>query len=490
MRSQSRPKAGTEGTPGRPRIAPTRWTGYGSLVNASLLVRLFQALLGGGLLATRLVLAQETWPQFRGPESRGIGTSDKLPLVWNTETNIAWKAPIPGRGWSSPIVWGDHVFVTTAVSEGQEEAPKKGLYFGGERPASSHRHRWLALDLDRKTGAIRWTTELETGVPASSIHVKNTHASETPVTDGKHVYVLFGSVGVFCLDYHGKVIWKQPLPARKTVYGWGTAASPVLDGDRLYVVSDNQEHSSLAAFDKRTGREIWRVDRDEPTNFATPFVWKNPLRTELVISGRNKVRSYDLNGRELWTIRGMSTIAIPTPFESNGLLYLAAGYVGDNLKPNKPVYAVRPGASGDLTLPDSESQSRYIAWMHPNASPYNPSPLLYRDRFYVLWDFGFFNSRNAATGAEIYPKQRMRTEGTVGFTASPWAYRDRVFCLSEDGDTYVIPAGDSFRIERVNSLGELCMATPAIAGRQLFIRTFSSLVCIEDGAHPKAATRH
>ena len=462
---------------------------YGFRV-ASFILRVFNPVAVCLVFSSTLVLAQDNWPQFRGAESRGIGTSDRLPLVWGAETNVAWKTPIPGRGWSSPIIWGDHVFVTTAVSEGDEEAPKKGLYFGGERPASPHRHRWLALDLDRKTGAIRWTAELASAVPGNSIHVKNTHASETPVTDGKNLFALFGSVGVYCLDFKGKVIWSQPLPARKTVYGWGTATSPVLHGDRLYVVSDNQEHSSLAAYDKHTGREVWRVDRDEPTNFSTPFVWKNAVRTELVISGRNKVRSYDLNGHELWTLRGMSTIAIPTPFESGGLLYLAAGYVGDTLKPNKPVYAVRPGAAGDLTLAEGETRSASIAWMQPNASPYNPSPLLYRDRFYVLWDFGFFNCRNAATGDELYPKQRLRTEGTAGFTASPWAYRDRVFCLSEDGDTYVIPAGDTYRVERVNSLGELCMATPALAGRQLFIRTFGNLYCLEEGAQPKAGSRH
>ncbi len=472
-----------------PRIAPRLQSRY-ELPVGSFFLRVFSPVTGWLVFGSTLVLAQDSWPQFRGAESRGIGASDQLPLVWSAETNVAWKTPIPGRGWASPIVWGNHVFVTTAVSDGEEETPRKGLYFGGERPASAHRHRWLVLDLDRTTGAIRWTSELAAAVPSSSIHVKNTHASETPVTDGKHLYALFGSVGVYCLDFHGKVIWSQPLPARKTVYGWGTAASPVLHGDRLYVVSDNQEHSSLAAYDKNTGRELWRVDRDEPTNFATPFVWRNAVRTELVISGRNKVRSYDLDGHELWTLRGMSTIAIPTPFESGGLLYLAAGYVGDTLKPNKPVYAVRPGAAGDLTLAEGETRSASIVWMQPNASSYNPSPLIYRDRFYVLWDFGFFNCRNAATGDELYPKQRLRTEGTAGFTASPWAYRDRVFCLSEDGDTYVIPAGDTYRVERVNSLGELCMATPALSGRKLFIRTFGNLYCIEDGAQPKAGSRH
>jgi len=433
--------------------------------------------------------AQDAWPQFRGADSRGIGTSDRLPIVWGPGTNIAWKTPIPGRGWSSPIVSGNHVFVTSAVSDGEEEAPKKGLYFGGERPASRNRHRWIATSLDRRTGLVEWTTELAAATPASSIHVKNTYASETPVTDGKHLFVLFGQIGLYCLDFKGKIRWSVPLDVRKTAHGWGTSASPVVHEDRVYVVADNEEHSTLAAYDKRTGTLIWQVDRDEPTNYATPYVWKTANRTELVISGRNRVRSYDLNGRELWTLRGMSSLAIPTPFESGGLLYLAAGYVGDNLKPNKPVYAVRPGAAGDLTLPDGVFQSASIAWMQPNASPYNPSPLVYKDRLYVLWDFGFFNCRDARSGTELYPKQRIKTDGTAGFTTSPWAYRDRVFCLSEDGDTYVIPAGDSYSVERINSLGELCMATPAIAGRQLFIRTFGNLYCIADSKPGTPAAR-
>ncbi len=433
-----------------------------------------------GLAATGLE-GQTNWSQFRGPGSRGVGTSDRLPLVWGTDTNVAWQTPIPGRGWSSPIVWGNQVFLTTAVSDGELEAPKKGLYFGGERPQpSTSRQRSLALCLDRDTGAVRWTTELHGAPPATPIHVKNSYASETPVTDGEHLYVLFGSLGLFCLDFQGHLVWSQKISPRKMRYGWGTSSSPVLDGDRIYVVDDNEESSSLAAFDKRTGREVWRVPRDEPSNFSTPFVWKTAARTELVVPGRNQVRSYDREGGLLWSLKGLSTITIPTPFEADGLLYLAAGYVGDNEKPNKPVYAVRPGGKGDLTLPEGKREGPHVAWMEPNAAPYNPSALAYDGRFYVLWDFGFLNSRDARTGRELYGKQRLLANGTAGFTASPWAYRGRVFCLSEDGDTYVVTAGDTYVLERVNPLGELCMATPAIAGDRLFIRTASRLFCLSE----------
>ncbi len=424
--------------------------------------------------------SQTHWPQFRGADARGIGESDRLPIVWGPGTNISWTADIPGRGWSSPIVWGTNVFVTTAVSEGPEEAPKKGLYFGGERAATKNRHHWLALCLDRDSGAVRWSTELKAEEPPGSIHVKNTYASETPVTDGEHLYALFGQVGLYCLDFKGRVIWKQEFVAPKTAHGWGTSTSPVLHGDRIYRVADTEEKSFLVAYDKHSGEEVWRVDRDERTNYATPFVWVNPLRTELIISGSHQVRSYDLAGNVLWHFKGMSSLAIPTPFQADGLLYLAAGYVGDQWTPNKPVYALRPGASGDLTLPEGTNESRFIAWMQPNASSYNPSLLVYKGRLFVLWDFGFLNCRDARTGREVYGKQRIKTDGTAGFTASPWAYRGRIFCLSEDGDTYVMDAGDTYRVERVNALGELCLATPAIVGDRLLIRSLSHLYCIRE----------
>jgi outer membrane protein assembly factor BamB len=438
-----------------------------------------------GLVLSALAVslaAQENWPQFRGADSRGVGKSDHLPLVWGPGTNVQWRVDVPGRGWSSPIVWGEKLFLTSALSEGDEETPKKGLYFGGERPATKNKHRWLALCLDRKTGKTLWNKELFAEVPNTSIHVKNSYASETPVTDGERLYVLFGQIGLFCLDLDGKVLWHQRFEPHKTINGWGTSISPVLHGDRVFVVSDNEEKSWVAAFDKKTGKEIWRVDRDEPTNFATPYVWKNPTRTELVVPGRKQVRSYDLDGKLLWSFKGMSTITIPTPFESDGLLYLCAGYVGDKQNPNKPVYVVKPGAKGDLTLPEGKLESEYIAWMQPNSAPYNPSALVYENRFYVLWDFGFLSCREARTGKEVYDKQRLKTDGTAGFTSSPWAYRGRVFCLSEDGDTYVVPGGDVFKLERINSLGEMCMATPAIAGDQLFIRTLGGLYAIKEAA--------
>lgn len=425
--------------------------------------------------------AQEHWAQFRGPGARGVSDSPHLPLSWGAGTNIAWRTGIPGRGWSSPVVWGSRIFLTTAVSDGEVEPPKKGLYFGGDRTAPSpHRHRWQVLCLDWEDGRVLWTKELTAAVPQTPVHLKNTHASETPVTDGERVYVCFGSLGLFCLSVTGDLLWSQPFLPRKIAHGWGTAASPVLHRDRVFVVIDNEEESFAAAFDKHTGKELWRTRRDEPSNWSTPFVWEHSSRTELVTAGRNKVRSYDLDGRPLWELKGLSSITIPTPFAASDLLYLAAGYVGDNLNPNKPVYAIRPGGSGDLGAPGGNSNASFIAWMEPNAAPYNPSPLVYENRFYVLWDFGFLSCREAATGREVYDKQRIKPEGSAAFTASPWAGRGRIFCLSEDGDTYVFTAGDTFQRERVNSLGEMCMATPALVRDSLVLRTLAAVYRIRE----------
>lgn len=415
------------------------------------------------------------WPQFRGADSRGVAEGSRFPDRWSTTENVAWKTPIPGRGWSSPIVWGDSVFITTVVSDGELEAPKKGLYFGGERkaPPSASQH-WMVICLSLKDGHEVWRKEAASGIAANPLHVKNTYASETPVTDGKRVYAYFGNKGLFCYDLKGGQLWSAQWPAVKTRYGWGSAASPVLHGDRLFLVNDNEDKSYMVALDARSGKQLWRVERDEPSNWATPYVWKNKTRTELITPGRKKVRSYDLEGRPLWELGGMSSIVIPTPFSEFGLLYVGSGYVGDKVR---PMFAIKPGASGDITLPEGTTQSPFIEWSLPTAAPYNPSPLVYRDQLYVLFDFGFLSAHDARTGKQVYEKQRIRTQNT-SFTASPWAANGKIYALSEDGDTYVFEAGKEYRLLHTNALDELCMSTPAIVGDRLLIRTFSQLYCI------------
>ncbi|MBI2924765.1 MAG: PQQ-binding-like beta-propeller repeat protein [Verrucomicrobia bacterium] len=430
------------------------------------------------VLLACVTAAASNWPQFRGPGARGVSEEKNLPNAWSTNQNVAWVTEVPGRGWSSPIVWGERVFVTSVVSDGQVEPPKKGLYFGGERPTPpKDTHRWFVLCLDLPTGNIAWNKQVHEGPPANPVHLKNNHAAETPVTDGERVYAYFGNHGLFCLDLQGNEVWSQKWPSQKIRNGWGTAASPLLHGDRLYIVNDNDEHAFLVALNKKTGKELWRADRDEKSNWATPYVWQNEKRAEIITPGTRRVRSYDLDGKLLWEFGGMSSIVIPTPFAAHGLLYVCSGYVGDQ---KRPVFALKPGAAGDISLKDGETSNEFIAWCQRTAGPYNPSPLVSGDHFYVLFDFGFLSCHDARTGKELYGKQRLNTDGASAFTASPWAYDGRIFCLSEDGDTFVIQAGPEYKLLRKNSLDEMCLATPAIAQGSLLLRTASKLYRIRN----------
>jgi outer membrane protein assembly factor BamB len=433
------------------------------------------------LFSLNSAAANEKWPQFRGPQSLGVADDPSLPDTWSVAENVAWKTDIPGSGWSSPVVWGDRIFITSVISSNEAEQPKKGLYFGGERKAPSDEHRWMVYCVDFKTGKIRWSKEVNRGTPPGPRHLKNTYASETPVTDGERVYAYFGTLGLFCFDMDGKQLWAKKWGPFNTRFGWGTAASPILHKNRLYIVNDNEDDSFVLALDKKTGEQAWRVKREEGSNWATPYVWENEYRTELVTSGTKRVRSYDLDGKLLWELTGMSSIAIPTPFSKFGMVYITSGYVGDQ---HRPVYAIRPGATGNITLAQGETSNNYIAWYQPQAGPYNPSPLIYGELYYTLLDRGFFTCHDARTGKEVYGKQRMES-GAGAFTASPWAYNGKIFCLSEDGDTFVIQAGPEYKLLGKNSLNEMCMATPAIAGSSLIIRTASKLYRITKGGGAK-----
>lgn len=415
--------------------------------------------------------AQDRWPQFRGAQSIGVAEDPALPEKWSATENVAWKTDIAGIGWSSPIVWGNQVFLTSVINSGDTEPPKKGLYFGGERPTPPAEHRWMVYAVNFQTGKVMWEREVYKGIPKSSRHLKNSFASETPVTDGERVYAYFGNVGLFVFDMKGTLLWKQMLEPKKTRFGWGTAASPVVYKDRIYIVNDNDEQSVLLALDKKTGKQIWKVDREVGTNWATPYIWESGQRTELIVSGTKVVRSYDLDGKTLWEFKGMSSIAIPVPFSKHGLLYIASGYVGDQ---HRPVYAIKPGASGDISLKEGETSNQFIAWYQRQAGPYNPSPIVYGDLYYTLLDRGFFTAHDAKTGKEVYGKQRI-DPAAGAFTSSPWAYNGKIFALSEDGDTFVIQAGNEYKLVGKNSLDEMCMATPAIAKGSLIIRTATKL---------------
>lgn len=424
------------------------------------------------------------WPQFRGPEARGVAVGSRLPDRWSTTENVAWKTAVPGRGWSSPIVWGNRIFLTTAVSSGALEKPEKGLYFGGNRqkpPEGLEESRVLCLDLS--TGNKLWERTVHRGVPKNPIHIKNSYASETPVTDGARVYASFGNRGLYCFNLAGESVWSRPFETHAMRNGWGTASSPVLHGDHLYLVNDNEEQSYLLCLDKWTGKEVWRTPRDEKSNWSTPFIWQNARRTEIVTSGTGKVRSYDLAGNLLWWFTGMSSITIGTPYADGDLLYVSSGYVNDSLR---PLYAIRPGAAGDISLGSGQTNNRCIAWCQPTAAPYNPTTLVYDGRLYVLYDRGFFCCFRAATGEIVYDRQRL--PHGLRFTASPWAYHGKVFCLNEDGLTFVVRAGDKFALLHTNKLAEddMCLATPAIVGDRLILRTSVRVYCVRQPPAPAA----
>jgi outer membrane protein assembly factor BamB len=428
--------------------------------------------------------AAQHWPQFRGALSAGVAVDDpKLPDTWSTTENVAWKIDIPGRSWSSPVVWGDHVFVLTAISSRQPNQPLNavGTYLarslggpmtGADISQPTDEHRWVLYDVNAQTGAIRWERVVHAGVPAQAVHQKNSFASETPVTDGERVYVYLGYAGLFAFDMTGKPVWSKPFDAPKVRMGWGSAASPVLDNGRLYIVNDNEERSFVAAYDARTGSELWRGDRTgEGSNWSTPFVWRNELRTEIVTTGSKSVRSYDTSGKPLWQLTGMTSIHAVTPIASHGLLFISSGYFPD---PVRPTYAIRPGASGDISLKGEERGNSYIVWSHPTLASAYPSPLVVGDQYYTLMDRGFLTSNDAKTGKEIYGRQRIAADAGT-FSASPWAYNGKIFAVSEDGDTFVMQAGPDFKLLGRNSLGEMTLASPAVANGSLYLRTATKL---------------
>ena len=451
-------------------------------------MRLTALVLGFVVLRATTGAAQANWPQFRGEAAGVIADDPALPESWGPDENVAWQIDVPGRGWASPIVWEDHVFVLTSTAVTGPEVPiqpvenYRARSLGGTMTAAFVTKldaplRWVLYDVDFETGELRWEHTLHTAIPSRPTHQKSTFASETPVTDGERIYVYLADIGLFAVDFEGELAWSVPmewLPRRD----WGAASSPVLHGGRLYIVNDNDEQSYLAAHDAETGDERWRVDRDEGSNWSTPFVWENDVRTEVVTAGQGGVRSYGLDGALLWSLTGMSSLVIPTPFADHGLLYINSGYVADE---HRPVYAIRPGANGDITLPEGTTSNDYIVWSHPQLGSYNPSSLVYGDYHYTLLDRGIMLTYDARTGQEVYPRKRI-TAGTL-FTASPWAYNGKIFVLSEDGDTFVIQAGSDFAVLGRNSLDEMTLSTPAVAHGSLIIRTATKLYRIAESGN-------
>lgn len=445
------------------------------------------------------------WPQFRGPNGLGIADGASLPIDWSVSHNVAWVAQVPGRGWSSPVVWRDRVFVTSALNANEFKEPWTGI-FGNDFVAELQKQgvpeaeairrvrqrdfeltneagevRYMVFAFEAATGRLVWQQEAHRGKPYGGRHRKNTYASETPATDGERLYVSFGgNVGLFCYTYDGELLWKRHWPPQPMFTNFGTAASPVVHDGRVYQLHDNEGESFLAALDAKTGREIWHVARTEgagpaKSGWATPFVWVHQTRTEIVTIGRNLVISYDTRGQELWRLRGMSQ-ATPSPVAANGLLFVGSGSQGDA---NRPLVAIRPGASGDISLDPGQSASGYVAWFQPRFSGYTPSPLAYRGRVYAINDNGVLQVADATTGVEVY-KARVGGGGHP-FSSSPIASGGYIYLLSEDGVTFVLKAGDKYNEVARNSLDEMTLSTPAADLDSLYIRTKEKLYCIREG---------
>jgi outer membrane protein assembly factor BamB len=452
------------------------------------------------------VSAQDNWPQFRGPRAGVANDNPALPVRWN-DANVAWKFDVPGFAWGSPIVWGDYVFVTTVISDEPRPSPDKDPnlvaqpHTGGVtgQKALPSPYRWVLYALDFKTGKPRWERELHKGIPTLTKHSKNTWGSETPVTDGQRVYVYHAAAGLFAVDFNGRLVWSREvkLPESKGeltqvartpgtdggprslaasfFVGIGQAASPTLHDGRIYIAADHETRQwFFAAFSARTGDELWRVVEPkaiEAYGWSTPYVWQNGTRTEIITAGNNNVRSYDPDGKLLWRLTGMSLNTTPTPFAAHGLLYVASGFAGNTFR---PVYAIKPGASGDISLKPDETSNEHVAWFHPSAAGYMPSALVYGDYYYTLYSQGFLTAHDARSGRPVYGRQRIATDAGA-FTASPWAYNGMIFAASEDGDVYVMQAGPEFKLVGKNTVGEMILATPAIAGDSLIVRTVASV---------------
>lgn len=452
------------------------------------------------LALTSAVAAETPWPQFRGPQANPVGADARLPGRWSKSDNVEWSVEIPGRGWSSPIVAGGKIFLTAAVTEGASKPPQIGTDYSNEYaaelvkqglseaevlkkvterdielPAEVTLHYFLYC-LDLETGGVVWRKEIHEGHPPGGRHRKNSFMSETPVTDGERVYVYVGNLGLYAYGFDGEQLWSAMLEAHPIYLDFGTGSSPALVGNQLLIVNDNEEQQFLAAFDKTTGKQLWRVNRDTRldagqgrSGWATPFVWANELRTEIVTIGPGITISYDLEGKELWRLAGMAVNPAPSPFAYDGLLYLDAGQT-------RPFFAIRPGASGNITAGPDDKASEYVAWAVERAGTYIPTPVAYEGSIYVLYDKGILARFDAKTGQLAYKTRIDREAGA--FTSSPWAYDDKVFCLSELGDTYVLSTGETFELLHVNPLEEMALATPAIVGERVLIRTASRLYSI------------
>ncbi len=420
------------------------------------------------------------WPSFRGHAAAGTAEGQNLPDEWNPATgaNVLWRRTIPGLAHSSPIVWGDVLFVTSAISTRPDATFKPGLYGDGDASDDRSAHRWMLYAIDKRTGKIRWERTAAEGEPRNKRHIKSTYASSSPATNGRIVVAWFGSQGIYAYDLDGGLRWSVDL-GRVDMgaydipsYEWGPASSPIIWNGLVIIQCDTQADSFLLALNAETGETVWKTDRQELPSWGTPTIVNTIAGPELVTNASNFVRGYDpKTGHELWRLGGSSKITAPTPIFANGLHIVASGRA-----PERPVFAVRPGAQGDVTLAAGATENAYVAWSKTGRGSYMPTPLAYRGILYVLANNGVFDAYDITTGREIY-RQRLAFVGS-GYSASPVAADGKIFLSNEDGEMLVVEAGTTFRHLATNSMGESLMATPALSEGVMYVRGARTLFAI------------
>ncbi len=420
------------------------------------------------------------WPSFRGPAASGTAEQQNLPERWDLKTgeNILWRTPISGLAHSSPVIWGDRIFITSAVSSKPNASFRPGLYGDGDASDDRSRHRWMISAVDKKSGKMLWERAAYEGEPLEKRHIKSTYASATPATDGRIVVAWFGSQGIHAYDIKGNFLWKVDIGRIDLgaydipTYEWGPASSPIIWNGLVIIQCDTQTDSFLLALNADTGETVWKTEREEIPSWGTPTVAMTPSGPELVTNASNFIRGYDpRTGKELWRLGGSSKITAPTPLFSGEFFVVASGR-----GPERPIFVLRPGMKGDLTLPAGSTTSDAIVWSRTGRGSYMPTPLIYKGVLYVLANNGVFDAYELSTGKEIY-RERLANIGS-GFSASPVAADDKIYLSSEDGDVLVISAGSTFKQIGTNSIGELLMATPALSEGVMYIRSSASLIAV------------
>jgi outer membrane protein assembly factor BamB len=415
--------------------------------------------------------ALDNWPHWRGPLANGAAPKANPPITWDTKTNIKWKTELPGRGSATPIIWGDQVFILTAVKTDRVAAaadlPKTDPALIIKTKAPNHFHQFIVLAFDRRTGKLRWKQIAAEKVPHEGHHISHSYAAGSPTTDGRFLYVSFGSFGTFCYNLDGKLIWQRDLGLLNTRYGWGEAVTPFIHGDSLLLNWDQEKDSALICLDARTGKTKWRVERDEKTSWNTPLVVKHNGITQVIVNGTNRARGYDLQtGAALWQCGGMTVNAIPSPVAADGVAYCMSGYNGAG------AVAVPLESRGDLGMDGK------VVWRIARGTPYVPSPLLVGDRLYFTQATAeLLTILDIKSGQAVLDRERL--PDVASFYASPIAAAGRVYLVDRSGTTLVLRQGDKLDVLATNKLDDPIDASPAAVGRQLFLRGEKYLYCIE-----------